>query len=174
MCIRDSVGTAQMRRPAGLRLPQRGEQHIGVAYQPRIALSDPAMEQMAARDPHASRRRLREAAGAEQPQVGAADVDGDRPCLGIGRRSKRDAPMVEQRGEQTRHRRIARVAQRVARRPARKRIGEDHRAPAAAHKGVDRDKIARCKRGGMREQQGIAARGRVVGKTCLLYTSRCV
>src|SRR3546814_1821782 len=49
------------------------------------------------------------------------------------------SPMVEQRGQQARHRRVARIAERMARRPARQRIGENHRAAAAAHEGVDRD-----------------------------------
>src|SRR3546814_17634929 len=60
--------------------------------------------------------------------------------------------------------RIARIAERMACRPARESIGKDHRAAAAAHEGIDRDQIARCQRRRMREQQHGAEVGRGAGR----------
>src|SRR3546814_17997394 len=76
----------------------------------------------------ALRREAFEAAGAEQAKARALDIGRKRRALNAGRRSKPDAPMVEQRGQQARHRRVARIAERIARRPARQRLGENHRA----------------------------------------------
>src|SRR3546814_3726003 len=61
--------------------------------------------------------------------------------------------MAQQRRQQAGDRRVARVAERMAHRPAGERIGQDDGAATTAHEGVDRDQVVGRKRRRMREEQ---------------------